>query len=122
MFFHYFSIQTPAINNLRQNLRYAEDHTNPQLMTLWLMSEQALIDDNHSSRWALYQAEFHLLLDTISDNLLPLHWRQLCLDNIYKPLTDLSRISACENTKKQLRYLWLELNVTSNYFQESLNS
>ncbi len=122
MKFSYFAVQTPAINNLRSKLRYAEDANNPQLMPLWLMSEETLIADDHSARWHLYCAEFYLLLDTITDNLLPMHWRQLCSDNIYRPLTDLSRISFCEDNKKQLRQFWLELNITSHYFQENMNS
>lgn len=64
----------------------------------------------------IYQGQFRLLLDAICDNLLPAHWRQLCLDNIYRPLTDLNRISQCEASKERLRHLWLELNITSQYF------
>lgn len=122
MKFNYFLIQTPAINSLRSKLRYGEEPNNPQIITLWLMTEQTLVVDDHTSRWHLYCAEFYLLLDTISDNLLPMHWRQSCLDNIYRPLTDLNRISFCESNKKQLKQLWHELNVISHYFQENMSS
>ena len=121
MNFSYFTIQTTAINSIRQKVRYAEDEDNPQLLSFWLMAEQTLftgsdlhVDD--AARWHMYQGQFRLLLDAICDNLLPEHWRQLCLDNIYRPLTDLSRISECEASKGRLRRLWLELNVTSQYF------
>jgi len=119
--FIYFNIQTTAINSIRQKVRYAEDEDNPDLLSFWLMAEQTLFTGSNSfsdedARWQLYQGQFRLLLDAICDNLLPEHWRLLCLDNIYRPLTELNRISQCENTKERLRRLWLELNITSQYF------
>jgi hypothetical protein len=119
--YNYFTIQTTAINGIRHKVRYAEDENNPQLLSFWLMAEQALfassdinIDDDE--KWQMYQGQFRLLLDVICDNLIPEHWRQLCLDNIYRPLTELNRISHCDISKKRLRHLWLELNITSQYF------
>ncbi|MEW6992685.1 hypothetical protein AADZ84_00225 [Colwelliaceae bacterium MEBiC 14330] len=121
MNFTYFAIQTTAINNIRQKVRYAEDENNPQLLTFWLMAEHALftgssMNNNDEARWLMYQGQFRLLLDVICDNLISQHWRELCLDNIYRPLTELNRISQCDATKKRLRHLWLELNITSQYF------
>jgi hypothetical protein len=119
--YNYFTIQTTAINSIRHKVRYADDENNPQLLSFWLMAEQTLfagsdinIDDDE--KWQMYQGQFRLLLDVICDNLIPEHWRQLCLDNIYRPLTELNRISHCDMSKKRLRYLWLELNITSQYF------
>ncbi len=121
MSFSYFTIQTAAINSIRQKVRYAQDDNNPQLLTFWLMAEQSLftssnINTDDDARWLMYQGQFRLLLDVICDNLIPEHWRQLCLDNIYRPLTELNRLSQCEDKKKRLRHLWLELNITSQYF------
>ncbi len=121
MSFSYFTIQTAAINSIRQKVRYAQDDNNPQLLTFWLMAEQSLftssnINADDDARWLMYQGQFRLLLDVICDNLIPEHWRQLCLDNIYRPLTELNRLSQCEDKKKRLRHLWLELNITSQYF------
>ena len=116
MSYNYFTIQTTAINSIRHKVRYADDENNPQLLSFWLMAEQTLfagsdinIDDDE--KWQMYQGQFRLLLDVICDNLIPEHWRQLCLDNIYRPLTELNRISHCDMSKKRLRYLWLELNL-----------
>jgi hypothetical protein len=83
------------------------------------MAEQALVSDEINPRRHLHQAQFYLLLEVITDTLLPSHWRELCLDNIYRPLIELNRLSTCQSTKKQLRHLWLELNITSNYFKIS---
>jgi len=119
--FTYFDIQTTAINSIRQKVRYAEDEDNPQLLSFWLLAEQTLFTGSvtcadEDARWQMHQGQFRLLLDVICDNLLPEHWRQLCLDNIYRPLTDLNRLSQCDTSKDRLRHLWLELNITSQYF------
>ena len=121
MNFTYFDIQTTAINSIRQKVRYAEDEDNPQLLSFWLLAEQTLFTGSvtcadEDARWQMHQGQFRLLLDVICDNLLPEHWRQLCLDNIYRPLTDLNRLSQCDTSKDRLRHLWLELNITSQYF------
>jgi len=102
--FTYFTLQTAAINSIRKKVRYGEDENNPQILLFWLMAEQTLftssdINTDDDERWQMYQAQFRLLLDVICDNLLPEHWRQLCLDNIYRPLIDLNRISQCETRK-----------------------
>lgn len=121
MTFSYFAIQTGAINSIRQKVRYAHDENNPQLLTFWLTAEQSLftssnMSKNDDARWLMYQGQFRLLLDVICDNLISDHWRQLCLDNIYRPLTELNRISQSEERKERLRHLWFELNITSQYF------
>lgn len=121
MSFSYFSIQTRAINSIRKKIHYAEDKENPELVLFWLTAEQTLFTGSYFSgdnaaRQKMYQDQFRLLLDVICDNLIPLHWRQLCLDNIYRPLTELNRVSHCAASKKKLRHLWLELNITSQYF------
>ncbi len=119
--FTHFNIQTAAINNIRHKVRYAEDEDNPELLSFWLMAEQTLFTgsdtfNDEEARWQMYQGQVRLMLDVICDNLLPEHWRHLCLDNIYRPLTELNRLSQCEVSKDRLRQLWLELNITSHYF------
>jgi hypothetical protein len=119
--FIYFDIQTTAINNLRQKVRYAEDQYNPQLLALWLTEEKILFDTSDEqgsddAHWRIYQGQFILLLDAICDTLLPEHWRQLCLDNIYRPLINLNRISQCESSQQRLRNLWLELKMSGQHF------
>jgi hypothetical protein len=112
-----FAAQTPAINLLREKVRYASEENNPQILTLWFMAEQALMSEEPNQYRHLYHAQFYFLLEVISDTLLPKHWRELCLDNIYRPLVELNRLSNCPSSKKQLRHLWLELNITTSYFR-----
>jgi hypothetical protein len=88
---HYFDIQTITINHLRKTIRYAEDQNKPQLISFWLAEELILFSANNckqdiEAQYRLYEGQFSLLLDTINDALIPGHWRELCLDHVYRPL------------------------------------
>ena len=120
--FSEFAVQTPAINMLREKVRYAKEENNPEVLTLWFLAEDSLVNDTVNQRRQLYQAQFYLLLEVMTDSLLPPHWRELCLNNINRPLIELNRLSHCQPSKKKLRDLWLELSITSQYFQGSLQA
>ncbi|WLQ13044.1 hypothetical protein O5O45_25270 [Hahella aquimaris] len=117
---HGFDTQEPAIRELRRKIRYATEADNPQLLSLWLSMEETLAPACATSRWRLYAAEFRLLLDTLADDLIPNHWRTLCMDQIYRPLAALSRIADGEPRRRQLNELLYELRTTSHFFQASL--
>ena len=112
-----FIIQDPAINQLRHKIRYALEEDNPALVTLWLSMEDSIKSAEASSCWQLYCAQYQLLIDTLSDDLLPTHWRVCALDNIYRPLCSLQRIATSQKQCQHLNKLYYELRVTSNFFQ-----
>ncbi|EPJ45962.1 MAG: hypothetical protein OFPII_23020 [Osedax symbiont Rs1] len=115
-----FRAQDPAINQLRHKIRYALDDDNPGLLPLWLAMEESLDCCCNSANWQLYHAEYRLLLDALSDDLLPGHWRSWCLDNISKPLMSLQRIAISREQSQQLNKLFYELRVVSHFFQGGL--
>jgi hypothetical protein len=119
--FPYFKIQDPAINQIRHKIRYALDENNPGLVELWLSMEESLKGRSIASSWLLYSAQYKLLIEVLSDDLLPKHWRVCCLDNIYKPLSSLGRIAINEAQRQQLNKFYYELRVISHYFQSGLS-
>lgn len=115
-----FPLYTPAIERLRAKVRHGNNIDEPQLMQLWLESEQAL---HYSARsiddWGLYQAQFHLLLDAFADELVPKQWRTLAIDTLHTPLGRLQRLA--DGPKEQdFRRLVHELQGHSHYFQASI--
>ncbi|NQZ31124.1 MAG: hypothetical protein HRU06_07595 [Oceanospirillaceae bacterium] len=116
-----FSTQDPAINQLRHKIRYALEEDNPGLVTLWLSMEDSVKSAEISSCWHLYCAQYKLLIDTLSDDLLPKHWRVCCLDNIYRPLSSLQRIAITHDQRQHLNKLYYELRVISLFFQNGLS-
>jgi len=116
-----FTAQDPAINQLRHKIRYALEEDNPSLVMLWLSMEESVRHMDSSANWQLYCAQFKLLIDTLSDDLLPKHWRICALDNIYKPLSSLQRIAKNPDQQQHLNKLYYELRVISNFFQKGLS-
>ncbi|WP_076411855.1 hypothetical protein [Shewanella sp. UCD-KL12] len=120
--FPQFDSQDPAINMLRHKVRYAEESDNPGLIPIWLSMEEAGMGGSKEEAWLLYMAEYRLLLDTLSDDMLEGHWRIWCLDNIYKPLSALTRLVDTDVQQQQLNHLFYELRVTSQFFKAGLTA
>ncbi|MDP7593186.1 MAG: hypothetical protein QF552_10935 [Litorilituus sp.] len=107
---------------LRKKIRFAQEPNNPALITLWLQQENDIHLTTQPKKVLRqhYEAQFRLLLETIVDEIVPTHWRRLCLDNIYKPITSLQRIADTEQSKQHIRYLMNELSVSCQYVEHSL--
>lgn len=69
-----------------------------------------------------YESQFRLLMEVVVDEILPPHWRCLCLDQIYKPLFAMRRLATDPNSEAYVRALQQELSITTRYVQASLSS
>ena len=118
--FPLFDSQDPAINVLRHKIRHGEEVDNPSLVLIWFSMELAFMGACKHAAWSLHVAEYRLLLDTLADDILEGHWRLWCLDNIYKPLSALSRLVDTDIQKLELEKLFYELRVTSQFFKAGL--
>ena len=56
-----------------------------------------------------------LLIDTICDPLVPYQWRALCLDNIHKPVFDLSKLSKTKDNRRIFRNKTHEISVLTRH-------
>jgi hypothetical protein len=116
-----FKVQDPAINNLRHKVRYALEENNPALISLWLSMEDIIKDGTTIGNWQFYCAQYKLLIDALSDDLLPKHWRVCCLDSIYRPLSSLHHLAIDTQKQRQLNRLYYELRVITHFFQSGLS-
>lgn len=108
-------------SDLKNKIRYALEPDNPNILYQYLSAlpvdfyrynDKSLAHErNH------YIEQFHLLLETFSDDCLPSHWRCLCLDCINKPLFSLANLASCEQSLQQVKALHYELRVISHYFE-----
>ncbi|MFT4636309.1 MAG: hypothetical protein ACI854_000812 [Arenicella sp.] len=67
-------------------------------------------------RHKVYERLFNTLIDAISDSLVPMQWRQLCLDNINRPLIELEKLAKTKMAQKLLRRRYTELKLLANYY------
>lgn len=111
-----FQAQDPAISNLRRKVRDGLEADNPSLIPMWLTMEEVEFAKRQELRWPLYLAQFKLLLEAFADDLVAMHWRAICLDNIYRPLSGLQRLAFHPHQHDQIRVLQNELRVTSHFF------
>ena len=109
-------------SDLKSKIRHGSEPNNPLLINLWLSQTIAECPTKLTKKQLRqqYESQFRLLLDTIVDELVPSHWRRVCLDNIYIPLTSLQRISDNDKSQRHIRQLMAELNVSCQYVQHSL--
>lgn len=112
---------SPAQEVLKHKIRYAVEPDNPMLVKLWLGTdlEESL---SHSLMRRQYLSQFNLLLETVLDELIPTHWRRICLDNIYLPLCGLKKLVNDDDSEKQLQNLFNELAISTRYVERSLSS
>ncbi|OUS26943.1 hypothetical protein A9Q99_17170 [Gammaproteobacteria bacterium 45_16_T64] len=115
----------PCLKVLRGKVREGTEPENPLLIALWLNMENE--GENESSlsivtRREMYVAQFQLLLDVVVDDLVPGHWRRLCLDHIYQPLSSLKKISDGEHSEQKIRKLLQELAVSCRYIEHGLTN
>jgi len=103
------------IENLNHVVRWGSSPNHPCLLEEWLElttpSHKTTVLDKRNRLLKQYQT----LLDALADECVPLHWRQLCLNNIYRPLLVLEQLADCQLSHAQIRALYHELRLISDY-------
>lgn len=102
-------------------IRFALEPNNTKLIAEYI-AEYECVNLTKNDRRQHLEQQFRILLETVADECLPVHWRQLCLDSIYKPLSGLWRIADTENSRTQVRYLFTELRVIGQYLEPGLSA
>lgn len=101
-------------------IRTAAEPDSPSLLTDWFELDQCDEQQSIQTQREHFESQFRLLLDTVSDELLPSQWRCTCLNNIYRPLKALNKLANSEQSTAELNKLFYELNVICNYVKASL--
>lgn len=112
-------ISALSAKELATFVRNASRPDHPQLIHTYLSCRAADSDSLLNKRRVLL-AQFELLLDTVADVCLPIHWRVQCLDSIHIPLFALRQLVNCNASARQVLALQDELRVTSFYFEPTL--
>lgn len=116
-------------SHLRHQVRYATNPDSPQVIREWLL-QSACCNAPKSSPVCEYcspaiqrakaEYQFLLLMEVVSDDLLPGHWRTQCLDAVYQPLSCLRALADSPQRQHRVRYLEHTLRMCSHYFMHSM--
>lgn len=99
-------------------VRYGQQPDNPNVLSTYL-AMSSRISSKQTNRLVKRAVHFRVagtLLDTVCDTYVARHWRDLCLDNIYKPIFAAEQLAISEKEKHQVRRFQHELNTLGNYF------
>jgi len=93
-----------ATRELEECVRLGKNPDSPDLLYTYLdLYKERLSRLGVEVSQAYLTRIIDLLIDTICDPLVPYQWRALCLDNIHKPVFDLSNLPKTENNRTILR-------------------
>lgn len=122
------SVESLFNEDLRERIRYAREPNSPTIVDQWLCYERCCLEACHNSACGLcassvqidlYESQFQLLLEVVADELLPSHWRELCLNSLHRPLSQLRRLLRNTDNKTRLNELFYELASTARYVEKS---
>lgn len=95
--------QNYTVEWLRDAVRYGRFPDEPRLLQVWMLKEKELASSCRcrGADWKCCADELTVLLDTICDDLVPMHWRRQCVDAINLPCTDCN--DWCKQTQNMMR-------------------
>ena len=105
-----------ATRELEECVRLGKNPASPDLLYTYLdLYKERLSQVGVEVSQAYLTRIIDLLIETICDPLVPYEWRALCLDNIHKPLFDLSNLPKTENNRTILRNKTYEIGVLTRH-------
>ena len=107
----------PVFEELEECVRLGKNPDSPDLLYTYLdLYKEQLSQVGVEASQAYLARIIDLLIETICDPLVPCQWRALCLDNIHKPVFDLSNLPKTENTRTILRNKTYEIGVLTRHY------
>ena len=105
-----------ATRELEKRVRFGSNPDSPGLLYTYLdLYKKKLSEVGLEAAQSYLTGTIDLLLETICDPLVPYQWRALCLDNIYKPVFDLSKLPKTKDNRRILRNKTHEISVLTRH-------
>lgn len=102
---------------LEKTIKTASQPDSPTILFCYLqLTESYAKKRTKDLQIQIYTHTLDLLLDVFCDTYLAKHWRELCLNNCYKPLTALNKLAESDAEKKYVRQQYEKFRTLSHYF------
>ena len=106
-----------SIFKAEQNIRWGLLPDRPDILYKYLTDCEALASTfDELDAVALLERTIDTLVEIICDPCVPLHWRRLCLDNLYRPIGCLRRIQVSVDANRKLNKKMRDINMLVKYF------
>ena len=101
---------------LQKQVRYGTSPDDPNILESYLRSSE--LSASYSKKLAKLKSRkaLNTLVETICDDLVPQHWREHCLNNLYRPLASLYRLTNDEEERSALKKEHHRISILCNYF------
>ena len=106
------------IKRLYQYIRYGHEPDNPMLLNDYFRCSNHDINAEKDvvRKRELYESQYNLLISTVCDRGVPKHWKEICLDYVYRPLSKLYEIADNEESLYKVSLMFCELQNIEQYF------
>jgi hypothetical protein len=106
-----------SIFKAEQNIRWGLLPDRPDILYKYLTDCEALASafDKLDAK-GLFERTIDTLVEVICDPCVPLHWRCLCLDNLYRPIGCLRRVQVSDDSRRKLNKKMHDINMLAKYF------
>lgn len=98
---------------IETRIRRGMEHNNPPLVNIYLLQIADLASGKTTStaKFVIAKRAFQLLYDTIVDESVEVHWRELCLDKINLPLRLMKKSVNSTQLEQQYRLVQYKLTL-----------
>ena len=106
-----------SVFETEHNVRWGRLPDRPDILYNYLSDCEAValsFDESNAKR--LLERAIDTFVEVICDPSVPYHWRCLCLDNLYRPISRLRRIEVSDDAFKRLNKKMRDINVLTKYF------
>lgn len=98
---------------IETRIRRGMEHNNPPLVNIYLLqiADLASVKTTSTAKFVIAKRAFQVLYDTIVDESVEVHWRELCLDKINLPLRLMKKSVDSTQLEQQFRLLQYKLTL-----------
>ncbi|MBJ7549921.1 MULTISPECIES: hypothetical protein [Marinomonas] len=106
---------------IEQTIKRGVASDSPNVLYHYLDTSEAYAEQlGISESYNLYKRVYQVLLETVCDAAVPMHWRELCLNAINRPLLQLKRFVITDQDAVEYFRLEHELRALSHYFMAGM--
>lgn len=112
----------PYLVSMQDKIRQGSEPDNAALIYEFVHQQIGFAKQARDQEKISYISLFRVLLETAADELLPRHWRSLCMDYVHQPLSLLWELAESDESKWEVVKLCHEFKTVGEFVAPSINN